>query len=83
MTAATDEKVNKTKAFLLAVAAAITHWCLFAGRLVVAIGIAYAAARMFSMGSFNLNGFNLPIPRVTAEPLQLAYLAGCIYLVSR
>lgn len=59
----------------------IVHWCVWFGKLVVAIGIAYAAARLFAFGSFNLNGINIPIPRVTAELTQLAYLAGCIWLI--
>lgn len=61
----------------------VTTWCLWFGRLVVAIGIAYAAARIFALGQFNLNGVSLPVPRVNAEVTQLIYLAGCIYLVGR
>ena len=71
------------KTTLLLIASTITTWCLWWGKLVVAIGIAYAAARIFSFGSFNVNGFNIPTPKVTVEPIQLAYLAGCIWLVSR
>ena len=71
------------KATLLNVAATITTWCIWWGKLVVAIGIAYAASKLFGFGNFNINGLNIPIPRVTVEPSQLAYLAGCIWLVSR
>lgn len=68
---------------LLKAAAFITTWCLWFGKLVVAMGIGYAAARVFSFGNFNVNGINLPIPRVSAEPIQLIYLAGCIWLITR
>mgnify|MGYP000001648400 CR=1 FL=1 len=71
------------KATLLQIAAFVTTWCLWFGKLVVAIGIAYAAARVFSFGSFNVNGINIPIPKVTAEAQQLVYLAGCIWLITR
>lgn len=71
------------KATLLQIAAFITTWSIWFGKLVVAIGIAYAAARVFSFGSFNVNGINIPIPRVTAEAQQLAWLAGCVYLITR
>ena len=59
----------------------VAHWCLWFGKLVVAIGIAYAAAKVFSFGNFNVNGINIPIPKVTAEATQLAYIAGCIWLI--
>ena len=68
---------------LMKVAAFLTTWSLWFGKLVVALGIAYAAARVFSFGSFNVNGINIPIPKVTAEAQQLVYLAGCIWLVTR
>jgi hypothetical protein len=71
------------KQSIMAAASAITTWCLWWGKLVVAIGIAYAATRLFSLGWLSLEGFRIPIPRVTAEPIQLAYLAGCIWLISR
>ena len=71
------------KTTLLNVAATITTWCIWWGKLVVAIGIAYAATRVFSLGWLAIEGVRIPIPRVTAEPSQLAYLAGCIWLVSR
>lgn len=61
----------------------VIYWCLWAGKLVIAIGIAYAAAKVFSFGNFNVNGINIPIPRVTADATQLVYLAGCIWLISR
>jgi hypothetical protein len=69
------------KQALLQIAATITTWCLWFGKLVIAIGIAYAAAKVFSFGSFNVNGVNIPIPRVTAEAQQLAWIAGCIWLM--
>lgn len=77
MTAAT------LKASLLALAATITHWAIWFGKLVVAIGIAYAAARIFSLGWFSIESIRIPYPRVSAEAQQLVYLAGCIWLVTR
>jgi hypothetical protein len=71
------------KAAMLQLAATITFWCLWVAKFVVAIGIAYAAIKLFSLGTFNVNGVNIPIPRVTADVQQLVYLAGCIWLVSR
>lgn len=71
------------KQTLMQIAAWITTWSLWFGRLVVAIGIAYAAARVFQFGNFNVNGINIPIPRVTVEPQQLVYLAGCVFLITR
>lgn len=71
------------KAQLLALAATVTTWCLWFGKLVVAIGIAYAAARIFSLGWFSIESIRIPYPRVTAEATQLIYLAGCLYLVTR
>ncbi|MEQ1670120.1 MAG: hypothetical protein ABL893_04595 [Hyphomicrobium sp.] len=61
----------------------VSHWCIWFGKLIVALGIAYAAARMFSLGFFAIEGFRIPYPRVIAEPTQLIYLAGCVYLVTR
>lgn len=69
------------KDMLLKFCAAVSHWCLWFGKLVVAIGIAYAAARIFAFGNFNVNGINIPIPSVKAEVTQLVYLAGCIWLI--
>lgn len=71
------------KQTLLQIAEVITFWCIWFGKFVVAIGIAYAASRVFSFGSFNVNGINIPVPKVTAEPQQLVYLAGCIWLLAR
>lgn len=71
------------KAALLQLASQITHWSLWFGKLVVAIGIAYAAARIFSLGWFRIESIAIPYPKVTAEAQQLAWLAGCVYLISR
>lgn len=71
------------KQTLLNIASAITFWCIWLGKLTIAIGIAYAAARVFQFGTFNVNGINLPIPKVTADVQQLAWLAGAIYLITR
>jgi hypothetical protein len=46
---------------------------------VLAIGLAYAASRMFSLGWISIDAVRIPIPRVTAEPLQLLYLAGAVW----
>lgn len=69
------------KASILQIASVITTWCIWFGKLVVAIGIAYAAARIFSLGWFSIESIRIPYPKVTAEPLALIYLAGAIYLV--
>lgn len=61
----------------------VAHWCIWFGKLVIAIGIAYAAARMFQFGSFNLNGASIPVPKVQVDLLQLVYLAGAVYLISK
>lgn len=61
----------------------VSRWALWFGRLVVAIGIAYAAARIFSIGWLSIEGIRLPYPKVASEALNLLYLAGCIYLVTK
>lgn len=71
------------KAALFQLAATITHYCIWFGKLVVAIGIAYAAARIFSLGWFSIESIRIPYPKVTAEAQQIIYLAGCIWLVTR
>lgn len=71
------------KAAMMQLAATITTWCIWFGKLVVAIGIAYAAARIFSLGWFSIESIRIPYPKVTAEAQQLVYLAGCIWLVTR
>ena len=71
------------KAALLQLASQVTHWSLWFGKLVVAIGIAYAAARIFSLGWFRIESISIPYPKVTAEAQQLVYLAGCIWLITR
>ena len=71
------------KASLLSIAASITTWSIWFGKLVVAIGIAYAAARIFSLGWFSIESIRIPYPRVTVEASQLVYLAGCIWLLTR
>ena len=77
--------MNATSAWnaFVAFCAKVSHWCLWFGKLVIAIGIAYAAARIFSFGNFNVNGITIPVPKVTADIQQLAWLAGCVYLISR
>ena len=77
MTAAT------VKDALIKAAAFLTTWSLWFGKLVVALGIAYAAARIFSLGRFTIESIRIPYPKVTADAQQLIYLAGCIYLVTR
>jgi len=67
------------KASLLQIAATISHWCVWWAKLVLAIGLAYAASRMFSLGWISIDAVRIPIPRVTAEPLQLLYLAGAVW----
>lgn len=67
------------KASLLQLAGTVSHWCVWWAKLVIAIGLAYAASRMFSLGWMNIDAVRIPIPRVTAEPLQLLYLAGAIW----
>ena len=57
----------------------VVLWCLLIGKWVVAIGLAYAASRMFAIGWINIDAVRIPIPRVTAEPLQLLYLAGAVW----
>lgn len=64
---------------ILYVCAQITSWSLWWAKLVIAIGLAYAAARMFSLGWLSLEGIRIPVPRVTAEPLHLLYMAGAIW----
>jgi hypothetical protein len=34
---------------------------------------------MFAIGWINIDAVRIPIPRVTAEPLQLLYLAGAVW----
>lgn len=67
------------KQSLMSAAGTVTTWCVWWARLVIAIGLAYAATRMFSLGWLSLEGIRIPIPKVTAEPLTLLYMAGAIW----
>ncbi|MEQ1718109.1 MAG: hypothetical protein ABL907_19380 [Hyphomicrobium sp.] len=69
------------KASLLKLAADISYWCIWWAKLVICIGCAYVAARYFSLGWLSLEGIRIPYPRVSAEPLQLLYIAGCLYAI--
>jgi|CXWL01.1.fsa_nt_gi hypothetical protein len=59
----------------------VAKWCIWGAKVVVAIGCAYAAARYFNLGWTSIEGIRIPYPKVTAEPLQLLYLAGCLYAI--
>ena len=67
------------KAALLQIAATVSHWCVWWAKLVIAIGLAYAATRVFSLGWLSLEGVRIPYPRVTAEPLHLLYMAAAVW----
>lgn len=79
---ATASAASAQAAFLKA-CAFVTKWSIWFGKLVVAIGIAYAAARIFSIGWLSIEGFRLPYPKVAADAQQLAWLAGTIWLITR
>jgi len=57
----------------------VVMWCVLITKWVICIGLAYAASRMFAIGWINIDAVRIPIPRVTAEPLQLLYLAGAVW----
>lgn len=71
------------QAAFLKACAFVTKWSIWFGKLVVAIAIAYAAARIFSIGWLSIEGIRLPYPKVAADAQQLIYLAGCLYLITR
>ena len=81
---AEQQKPSKSKILIdsvVSVANDLSKWCLWGAKVVVAIGCAYAAARYFSLGWTSIESVKIPYPRVTAEPLQLLYLAGCLYAI--
>ncbi len=69
------------KASLLKLAADISHWATWWTKLVICIGCAYVAAKYFSLGWFSIESFRIPYPKVSAEPLQLLYLAGALWAI--
>jgi hypothetical protein len=81
---AEQQKPSKAKAAFDAFVAAVndlSKWCIWGAKCVVAIGCAYVAARYFSLGWFSIESIRIPYPKVSAEPLQLLYLAGALYAI--
>lgn len=78
------QKPSKAKIILdgfVAAADDVSKWCLWGAKVIVAIGCVYVAARYFSLGWLPVESIRIPYPKVTAEPLQLLYLAGCLYAI--
>jgi hypothetical protein len=67
------------KTTLLQIASTVQTWCIWWAKLVIAIGLAYAATKAFSLGWASIEGIRIPIPKVTAEPLQLLYMAAAVW----
>lgn len=63
---------------------AAMFWLVWAGRIVLAIGICYLALSLFAMDNINIGGQNWRIiPKVLPDHTKLVYLAASIFLWAR
>lgn len=58
-------------------------WSVWLARFLIALGLAYAAAKALTFPTIPAFGFNIPYPKVTIDAVQLAYMAGVLWLLSK
>jgi hypothetical protein len=78
------DKVGKSISSWAELFQQIVNWLVWSARIVLGIGICYAAWSMFFLENINLFGQNWKVmPKVVSDPSKLIYLAACIWLYAR